>query len=100
MKGATADVLNHRLHGYHRSHPDAAASVRAIAAISGQEHGSTITGKIRRHGGKECTRKATAGMDNCGNRMEKIGRSEASGWLSQQVTAARYFFLNLAPNRK
>lgn len=33
--------------------------------------------------------------------MEKIGRPEgASGLLSQQVTSARYFFLNLAPNRK
>ena len=31
--------------------------------------------------------------------MEKIGQSDASGLLSQQVTAARYFFLNLAPRR-
>jgi AraC family transcriptional regulator len=31
--------------------------------------------------------------------MEKIGRSEASGLLSQQVSGARYFFLNLAPHR-
>jgi AraC-like DNA-binding protein len=30
--------------------------------------------------------------------MEKIARSDASGLLSQQVTGARYFFLNLAPN--
>lgn len=30
--------------------------------------------------------------------MEKIGRSDASSLLSQQVTGARYFFLNLAPN--
>lgn len=29
--------------------------------------------------------------------MEKIGQSDASGLLSQQVTGARYFFLNLAP---
>ena len=39
-------------------------------------------------------------MDNSGNHMEKIGRSDASGLLSQQVSGARYFFLNLAPNRK
>src|SRR4051812_42705769 len=38
-------------------------------------------------------------MDRYGNRMEKIGRPEASGLLSQQVSGARYFFLNLAPNR-
>jgi len=31
--------------------------------------------------------------------MEKIGHSDASGLLSQQVTGARYFFLNLAPRR-
>jgi AraC-like DNA-binding protein len=31
--------------------------------------------------------------------MEKIGQSDASGLLSQQVTGARYFFLNLAPRR-
>ncbi len=30
--------------------------------------------------------------------MEKIGRADASGLLSQQVTAVRYFFLNLAPS--
>jgi AraC family transcriptional regulator len=39
-------------------------------------------------------------MDNCGFRMEKIGRPDTTGLLSQQVTGARYFFLNLAPNRK
>ena len=38
-------------------------------------------------------------MDRCGFRMEKIGRNDASGLLSQQVTGARYFFLNLAPRR-
>jgi AraC family transcriptional regulator len=33
--------------------------------------------------------------------MEKIGRPDVtSGLLSQQVSAARYFFLNLAPSRK
>ncbi len=32
--------------------------------------------------------------------MEKIGRPDTSGLLSQQVSGARYFFLNLAPNRK
>ncbi len=32
--------------------------------------------------------------------MEKIGQHEAAGLLSQQVTAARYFFLNLAPRPK
>jgi AraC family transcriptional regulator len=32
--------------------------------------------------------------------MEKIGRPDPSGLLSQQVNAARYFFLNLAPNRR
>jgi AraC-like DNA-binding protein len=31
--------------------------------------------------------------------MEKIGQPDASGLLSQQVTGARYFFLNLAPRR-
>lgn len=31
--------------------------------------------------------------------MEKIGRSDPSNLLSKQVTGARYFFLNLAPNR-
>src|SRR4051812_30133176 len=30
--------------------------------------------------------------------MEKIDRNEAARLLSQQVTGARYFFLNLAPN--
>ena len=39
-------------------------------------------------------------MDRCGFRMEKIARPDASGLLSQQVTGARYFFLNLAPNPK
>jgi AraC family transcriptional regulator len=39
-------------------------------------------------------------MDNSGFRMEKIGRPDASSLLSQQVTGARYFFLNLAPNHK
>ncbi|HUR58043.1 MAG TPA: AraC family transcriptional regulator [Opitutaceae bacterium] len=32
--------------------------------------------------------------------MEKIGRTDASALLSQQVTGARYFFLNLAPSGK
>src|SRR5437868_1075909 len=32
--------------------------------------------------------------------MEKIDRTDAAGLLSLQVTGARYFFLNLAPNRK
>lgn len=31
--------------------------------------------------------------------MEKIGHADASGLLSQQVSGARYFFLNLAPRR-
>jgi AraC-like DNA-binding protein len=31
--------------------------------------------------------------------MEKIGRPDPSNLLSKQVTDARYFFLNLAPNR-
>ena len=31
--------------------------------------------------------------------MDKIGRLGATGLLSQQVTGARYFFLNLAPKR-
>lgn len=39
-------------------------------------------------------------MDSHGFRMEKIGRSDASALLSQQVTGARYFFLNLAPPRQ
>src|SRR5882672_3037842 len=38
-------------------------------------------------------------MDRKGIRMEKIGQPDASGLLSQQVTGARYFFLNLAPAR-
>src|SRR4051812_20528315 len=38
-------------------------------------------------------------MDRYGFRMEKIGRPDAAGLLSQQVTGARYFFLNLAPRR-
>jgi AraC family transcriptional regulator len=32
--------------------------------------------------------------------MEKVVRSDASSLLSKQVTAARYFFLNLAPDPK
>jgi AraC family transcriptional regulator len=32
--------------------------------------------------------------------MEKIGRTDASRLLSQQVSEARYFFLNLAPPKK
>ena len=32
--------------------------------------------------------------------MEKIDRPDAAGLLSQQVTGARYFFLNLAPGRR
>ena len=32
--------------------------------------------------------------------MENLGRSDATGLLSQQVSGARYFFLNLAPNRR
>jgi AraC family transcriptional regulator len=39
-------------------------------------------------------------MDSHGFRMEKVVRSDASSLLSKQVTAARYFFLNLAPNRR
>lgn len=39
-------------------------------------------------------------MDRCGFCMENIARPEASALLSQQVTGARYFFLNLAPSRK
>ena len=31
--------------------------------------------------------------------MEKIGQPDTTGLLSQQVTGARYFFLNLAPRR-
>lgn len=38
-------------------------------------------------------------MDRLGFHMEKIGHSDAANLLSQQVTAARYFFLNLAPRR-
>jgi AraC-like DNA-binding protein len=38
-------------------------------------------------------------MDRCGNLMEKIDR-DPSRLLSQQVTGARYFFLNLAPKRQ
>ncbi len=38
-------------------------------------------------------------MDRKGNRMEKIGQSNAAALLSQQVSGARYFFLNLAPRR-
>ncbi len=32
--------------------------------------------------------------------MDKIGRHDTSGLLSQQVSGARYFFLNLAPHPK
>lgn len=39
-------------------------------------------------------------MDRSGIRMEKIARPDASRLLSQQVTGARYFFLNLAPSPK
>ena len=39
-------------------------------------------------------------MDRYGIRMEKIDRSDPSRLLSQQVTGARYFFLNLAPGRR
>ncbi len=39
------------------------------------------------------------GMDNCGNIMDKIGSQAAAQLLSQQVSGARYFFLNLAPAR-
>jgi AraC-like DNA-binding protein len=39
-------------------------------------------------------------MDRCGIRMEKIDRTDTTGLLSQQVTGARYFFLNLAPSRR
>src|SRR4051812_16913439 len=39
-------------------------------------------------------------MDRWGNCMEKIDRSDATRLLSQQVSGARYFFLNLAPSRK
>jgi AraC family transcriptional regulator len=39
-------------------------------------------------------------MDRSGIRMEKIDRADPSRLLSQQVTGARYFFLNLAPNRR
>jgi len=39
-------------------------------------------------------------MDRCGIRMEKIDRPDAARLLSQQVTGARYFFLNLAPRRR
>src|SRR4051812_45887485 len=38
-------------------------------------------------------------MDRKDFRMEKIGQSDASNLLSQQVTGVRYFFLNLAPRR-
>lgn len=38
-------------------------------------------------------------MDRCDIRMENLGRPDAAGLLSQQVTGARYFFLNLAPKR-
>ena len=36
-------------------------------------------------------------MDRWGIQMEKIDRTSAASLLSQQVTGARYFFLNLAP---
>jgi AraC family transcriptional regulator len=38
-------------------------------------------------------------MDSSSFHMEKIGRSDATHLLSKQVSAARYFFLNLAPRR-
>ena len=38
-------------------------------------------------------------MDIWSFRMEKIARADASALLSQQVTGARYFFLNLKPAR-
>jgi AraC family transcriptional regulator len=39
-------------------------------------------------------------MDRCRNDMDNIGPKEATALLSQQVTAARYFFLHLATGRK
>ncbi len=39
-------------------------------------------------------------MDRSDIRMEKIDRPDAARLLSQQVTGARCFFLNLAPNRR
>jgi len=36
-------------------------------------------------------------MDRKGFHMDKIARPDAASLLSQQVTGARYFFLNLAP---
>src|SRR5947209_2227433 len=39
-------------------------------------------------------------MDRKSARMDKIGRNDAAHLLSQQVTAARYFFLKLAPRRE
>jgi hypothetical protein len=38
-------------------------------------------------------------MDRKGFPMDKINRANAAELLSQQVTAARYFFLNLAPRQ-
>lgn len=38
-------------------------------------------------------------MDRYGFRMDKNDRRDATDLLSQQVTGARYFFLNLAPRR-
>lgn len=40
-----------------------------------------------------------AGMDKRGNKMDNIGNPPGTALLSQQVSAARYFFLNLAPAR-
>ena len=39
-------------------------------------------------------------MDRSGIDMDKIGPNEATALLSQQVSGARYFFLNLAPKRR
>lgn len=39
-------------------------------------------------------------MDKGSFKMDKIDRRKASALLSQQVTAARYFFLHLAPRRR
>lgn len=39
-------------------------------------------------------------MDRCGIYMDNLARAGATALLSQQVTGARYFFLNLAPPRK
>lgn len=39
------------------------------------------------------------GMDRNRFKMDKIDQSDATRFLSQQVTGGRYFFLNLAPRR-